>query len=295
MDAVIFGPRSYLGHTFLTVLAGHSETLSTDLENRMRPSPSQILHLLHRLLKTMTMRSSNAFMMLKTLLISLFLLSELAFAQDCTADGLCDTHERCPVWKNEGECVRNRSYMDEHCPAQCIGNNVVLTKNECDDLHERCSVWAAAGECVANPDDMEKYCKKACNLCDTIPQKENAAVKQSTENQAVACNDEEDAEKCAFWAKHGECESNKGFMLARCAKSCGVCNDKQKAERSVLELFGVDSDVMDQVVEKSATFGVRQEVMGDRIVDILRKIEETMLYMNNEKTLQLPKNVLNNW
>jgi hypothetical protein len=236
--------------------------------------------------------------MLRTLLISLLFLSQNAFAQECTADGLCDTHERCPVWKNEGECVRNRSYMDEHCPAQCVGNNVVLKKGECDDIHERCSVWAAAGDCMANSEDMEKYCKKACDLCDAKPEKGKATVKQSTEHLSIVCKDEEVEETCAALAELGECESNKGFMIAKCAKSCGVCNDEQGLERSVLEqleLLGIDPDILDQVVEKSATFGLRQVVMGIEVVDVINKIEETITYMNNEKTRQLPTYILNNW
>jgi hypothetical protein len=28
-------------------------------------------------------------------------------AQECAKDGVCDTHERCAVWKAEGECYRN--------------------------------------------------------------------------------------------------------------------------------------------------------------------------------------------
>jgi hypothetical protein len=29
-------------------------------------------------------------------------------AQECANDGVCDTHERCVVWKAEGECYRNK-------------------------------------------------------------------------------------------------------------------------------------------------------------------------------------------
>jgi hypothetical protein len=29
-------------------------------------------------------------------------------AQECAKDGVCDTHERCAVWKAEGECYRNK-------------------------------------------------------------------------------------------------------------------------------------------------------------------------------------------
>jgi hypothetical protein len=40
--------------------------------------------------------------------VGLFL--ALAAAQDCTSDGLRDKHERCRVWKDEGECYKNEVY-----------------------------------------------------------------------------------------------------------------------------------------------------------------------------------------
>ena len=87
-----------------------------------------------------------------TVVISSRLLLEVT-AQECTSDGSCDKHERCPVWASEGECLRSKAYMAEHCPASCkeqgnVGSNKqkrVLGPDDCDDLHERCSLWAAAG------------------------------------------------------------------------------------------------------------------------------------------------------
>lgn len=29
-------------------------------------------------------------------------------AQECAKDGVCDKHERCAAWKDEGECYRNK-------------------------------------------------------------------------------------------------------------------------------------------------------------------------------------------
>ena len=77
-------------------------------------------------------------------------LSSIATAQDCTTDGLCDTHERCPVWAAEGECFRATAYMEQHCPASCKEAELTrqrgLGPDECGDLHERCSIWATAGK-----------------------------------------------------------------------------------------------------------------------------------------------------
>ena len=35
------------------------------------------------------------------LLIAVMLWLTVASAQECTKDGLCDTHERCPIWANQ--------------------------------------------------------------------------------------------------------------------------------------------------------------------------------------------------
>eukprot|EP00980_Cylindrotheca_fusiformis_P022269 scaffold9172_cov128-Cylindrotheca_fusiformis.AAC.1 len=53
------------------------------------------------------------------LLSLLLLLSFSAHGQECTSNGACDTHERCPVWKEEGECEDSKTYMSRYCPASC--------------------------------------------------------------------------------------------------------------------------------------------------------------------------------
>jgi hypothetical protein len=44
---------------------------------------------------------------LYALAASLLLFQQRVTAQECAADGTCDKHERCPVWREEGECYRN--------------------------------------------------------------------------------------------------------------------------------------------------------------------------------------------
>lgn len=56
-----------------------------------------------------------------TLLLFLSFL-QVSLGQECTADGnLCDTHERCQAWQEEGECIRASAYMNKVCPASCSG------------------------------------------------------------------------------------------------------------------------------------------------------------------------------
>lgn len=97
----------------------------------------------------------------------MFLLGSLnvILAQECAADGACDTHERCSVWRQEGECYRNADYMAEHCPVSC--RNVTQTVSGCADIHPRCPIWAKIGECSTNPSDMHRYCAKSCGVCGT--------------------------------------------------------------------------------------------------------------------------------
>lgn len=107
-------------------------------------------------------------------------------AQECAADGACDTHERCTVWKQEGECYRNAEYMAEHCPVSC--RNETQTVTGCADIHPRCPVWEKIGECATNPTDMHRYCAKSCGVCGTSEARD---VQQVTK-QAPLCVDQDE-------------------------------------------------------------------------------------------------------
>ena len=160
-------------------------------------------------------------------IVSLFsLLSGLTSAQECAANGECDTHERCSAWKEEGECLRNAEYMKEFCPASCI-NVERSTNGECKDLHPRCSLWADLGECDDNAAEMNKFCTKACGVC---PEDLAAGRVKEEEN----CEDKHSS--CLYWSNKGECESNKRWMSTQCAKSCGTC-EKLKPRYVALFVF----------------------------------------------------------
>ena len=60
---------------------------------------------------TCTSRSAQDLQMkMKIAPFKLFLISLIfrqTIGQECASDGTCDSHERCAVWKDEGECYRN--------------------------------------------------------------------------------------------------------------------------------------------------------------------------------------------
>lgn len=115
--------------------------------------------------------------------------------QECTADGkICDTHERCQAWEEEGECIRALKYMNKVCPASCRGALDEYTRAECKDMHQHCRLWAEIGECQEkyNAANMKKYCSKACGICGD----------DEGENDESGCEDSH--ANCGFWAENGE-------------------------------------------------------------------------------------------
>jgi hypothetical protein len=121
-------------------------------------------------------------------------------AQECDASDpdICDAHERCGVWREEGECIRNLEYMTKHCPVSCGRPGAPHPKKVCKDSHPRCGEWAESGECRENPSGMYKYCKESCNRCNDDEDED--------EDDEELCTDTH--ENCSFWASQGECTNN---------------------------------------------------------------------------------------
>jgi prolyl 4-hydroxylase len=140
-----------------------------------------------------------------------------------------------------------------------------------------------------NPKDMKKYCRKACKMCDG--DKEEVPEEKSEE-----CKDTH--ELCEFWAQSGECKKNPSFMEVGCAVSCGTCrkviSKQRSSDDSLILPKDVDREVAERIMEKSKSFGVRQIAAGADAKETLIKIEEAEQYMQDEKTLALPKNILEN-
>jgi ShK domain-like len=191
-------------------------------------------------------------------LLGLLLIACSVEGQACSDDGICDTHERCAVWKEEGECIRSPEYMREHCPVACTEMDTEISTEECEDRHVGCSEWAQLGECDKNP-EMEKYCSKSCETCDL----------------AGLCRDTH--EHCEFWASLDECSTNPKFMLRYCPQSCGTCDQMNE------DLDSLPHDVIDA----TTGFGVRQLVDGLDRDPTLEIIHRSIEYMTSEEVQSL--------
>lgn len=146
-----------------------------------------------------------------------------------------------------------------------------------------------------NPNDMKKYCRKACKFCgeDGPPEAEQVGEEVRQAEKRVACKDSH--ELCSFWAEHGECEKNPSYMEAHCPVSCETCDKLKLARREVKEVSkDVDPAVAQEIMDKSRAFGLRQIAAGADTKLTLIRIEESANYMKDEKTLALPKDILDN-
>lgn len=183
-------------------------------------------------------------------------------AQLCAADGSCDTHERCPVWQEEGECLRNNFYMRKHCPVSCPKGALPNLQKECQDAHPNCEKWAEAWEC----DAVKKFCAKSCNSC----------IKAAE----VVCKDEH--ENCDFWAERGECEANTKYMHASCPKACNVCPK-----------VPFDEARLEEAVAQSKAFGEAQRVSGveKERIHTFNILVESINYMQSNQVMELPAKI----
>jgi hypothetical protein len=207
-----------------------------------------------------------------TILWLLTLCTIISTAQECTSDGVCDQHERCEVWRAEGECLRNTVYMKKHCPVACR-NEVIrqLASNECSDVHGRCPVWAELGECDANPQVMMKYCAKSCGGCD-------GDVKKATEVEDID-DDDDDLDDDV---DDGDDDEESGD----CAKSCKTCTRARPKTRQAIS----DEALKDQTV----AFGERQTAEGTEEKPTLDTIYQSVQYMNSDTIESLPNHLLAN-
>lgn len=200
-------------------------------------------------------------------------------AQQCDNRGVCDTHEMCPVWQEQGQCEEEKDYMTRHCPVSCkIKHTKANPAVICTDAHPRCKVWADLGECTVNTRNMKKHCAKSCDLCD--------------ENSPALPEDEDNPNcvdihtNCDFWAERGECESNPTYMLANCMKSCGSC-PKAAIKKSSTRVLA-EGDV---TLEESKKYGVKQRAEGEKRAATIARLEEAISYMESEQVVHLPKKV----
>ena len=202
-------------------------------------------------------------------------------AQECSTDGKCDAHERCRVWKDEGECIRNQNYMSKYCPVSCVGVDVTSQTVECKDIHPRCAVWAQLGECKVNR-EMLKYCAKSCDACDRRQTYEIEDDYDDDFDEDDLCVDSH--ENCPFWASAGECKANPKYMLDNCAKSCDACGSKTTKTVTA-------SNVDTSILKSSENFGERQVASGADAQKTVARINSTLDYMKSSDFINLPKSI----
>jgi prolyl 4-hydroxylase len=208
----------------------------------------------------------------------------------CTKDGKkCDTHVRCPIWKEDGECVRSQSYMATHCPGSCENVRATEIKESTDDLsngtcrdrHDDCSVWATLGECDSNP-DMKRYCAVSCGICELEPATSDDGI-----GTDLTCIDEN--ESCGFWAGAGECDANPNYMHQFCKKSCKVCNSKVPVLKKIAKTTSRKETSDEQ--EQTKSFGVLQSVEGAKKDDALKRVIESIAYMASDTVVELDESI----
>jgi ShK domain-like len=218
--------------------------------------------------------------------------------QLCTSDGKCDRHERCSAWKEEGECLKNPTYMLEHCPASCNGEkkesdytieetDEILLNPPCVDKHKFCSIWASLGECEENEINMKEFCAKSCNACDSSNDIDNEddVERYLSEEDEIESNCQDNHESCSSWAKVGECEVNPNYMLVNCAKSCGSCEKLEPI------LDPTESRYV-ELAKATLKFGLKQQIKGAQRSQVADIVQASIHYLEDPQTKQLPEHVL---
>merc|ERR1712048_109864 len=77
--------------------------------------------------------------------------------------GSCkDTHNDCPGWASDGECVSNPGHVLKSCPNSC---SVCKEGATCADKNATaCAIWALNDECLKNPDHMHTECAETFSV-----------------------------------------------------------------------------------------------------------------------------------
>jgi hypothetical protein len=213
----------------------------------------------------------------------------------CTKNGKkCDTHVRCPIWKEDGECIRSQSYMSTHCPGSCENvratemkeSNDDISNGTCRDRHDDCSVWASLGECDSNS-DMKRYCAVACGICEIEP-----ATNEDGDETDPTCTNEH--ENCEFWAGAGECDANPNYMKQSCKKACKVCSSSKVpvVNKAVTgNSKSASTKVTSEEQQKTTSFGILQTVEGSKKDEVMIRVTESIAYMESDTVSELDESI----
>lgn len=128
---------------------------------------------------------------LRLLLLFVVCFATTVCAQECTTDGVCDTHLLCPLWKKEGKCKKDAELMQKHCPASCYAP--VPVTQTAEELVTQTSQFGVQQE--ATGDKKEQ-------TMEIIVQSTEYMKKLSEEMIRVTkCSNKH--EYCSFWAADG--------------------------------------------------------------------------------------------
>eukprot|EP00536_Pseudo-nitzschia_multiseries_P018229 jgi/Psemu1/228196/e_gw1.2278.9.1 len=215
-------------------------------------------------------------------LATLFVVVPTVTSQECGADGSCDGHERCPTWRDEGECYRSPVYMKNVCSVSCKNINLAPDRKKgCKDVHKNCPVWEELGECETNT-WVKKYCPLSCGRCKLKDAVDSTKVK-------TLCADHN--KNCGVWADAGECDANPGYMLDACRKACGVCeNTATKPIRRKIENVVDESKlpVVKDLLRSTGKLGTVQTAEGSNLESVLETIQKMMDYFESDDYTSLP-------
>jgi prolyl 4-hydroxylase len=280
----------------VVVCSVDEESSNNDESNRRRRQSSRHLcssRCLHQSVSpSSVMMTVGMMMIMMMMMMSMILVPVVVDAQECdAATGICDKHERCPVWRDEGECLRNNAYMTKHCPISCnlpaeayfikptseVGDEDEADRT-CKDWHPNCHIWAELGECKDNAAAMIRFCPESCHKCIDDDDDEESDIEEEGDDNDEDCKDSH--EQCSFWASKGECENNPNYMHLHCMKSCKTCPQSETKKVTGRHL----DDDSKALLAQTTAFGIAQTAEGVQYADILTSIQATIKYMNSEET-----------
>ncbi|KAJ8310113.1 hypothetical protein KUTeg_011978 [Tegillarca granosa] len=127
---------------------------------------------------------------------------------------------KCYIWARQGECVRNKNFMEQNCRKACglCGTENEPRSNFCEDHYDtaKCEKWKANSDCIIAEEFMKKNCRQTCGFCDS------SSLNKPPPGTNCA-NTYQDSAKCEEWARKGECAANPLWMPQNCQKACRTC------------------------------------------------------------------------